>query len=93
MSQVLQDYNYTYLGLAATTQIFSGPGTLVAIVIGTTAADTIKVIDGTSGSTTNLALFAANIAEGTYTFNCQISTGLRIIAAANTAFTVIWKKS
>lgn len=92
MAQVLQDYNYLYKGTAATTQVFTGPGTLVSIIIGETAAGTIKVIDGTSGSTENIALFAASVAEGQYTFNCQISNGLRIIAAANSCFTVIYKQ-
>ena len=84
------DYVPTYLATAATTQVFTGKGRLYAITIGETAAGAISVIDGTSGSTVNVASLKASIAEGTYEFNCSISNGLRVIAAGNTKFTVLW---
>ena len=83
-------YNYTYISTGTTTQVATGPGVLKAIIVGTTAAGAIQVIDNTSGSTVNLAELKSSIAEGTYTFNVAFSTGLRIITAAASKITVIW---
>jgi hypothetical protein len=93
MAQVLQDFSYKYLDTAATTQVYTGPCTLHSIVIGTTAAGTIKVIDGTSGATANVDTLKASIAEGTYLFDCAMGTGIRIVAADNSIFTVTYKAS
>ena len=93
MAQVLQDFDYKYLDTAATTQVHTGHCTLHSIVIGTTAAGSIKVIDGTSGTTANVATLKSNIAEGTYLFDCVMGSGIRIVAAANSIFTVIYKAS
>ena len=84
------DYNYHYIDDASTHQIFTGRGMLHAIVIGESAAGTIAIIDNTGGLTVNVALLKASLAEGTYKFDCSISTGLRIITAAATKITVIW---
>ncbi len=92
MGQVLTDFEYTYKDTAATSQIFTGQGVLVAIVLGETANNVINIIDHTSGSTVNIGQLKASIAEGRFEFNCVIKTGLRIIAAGNSKFTVIWKK-
>jgi len=86
------DYKYTYIDSATTTQVFSGRGMLHSIVIGETAAGTIKVIDNTAGSTANIATIKASMPEGTYKFNCSIASGLRIITAAASKITVIWEK-
>lgn len=88
----MDKYNkYTYLATAATTQIKTGPGVLRRIVVTETAAGAIQIIDGTSGSTTNLAELKASIVEGTYEFNVAFGNGLRIIAAGNSKFTVVWE--
>lgn len=83
--------NYSYISTATTTQVKTGPGRLHAIIVGETAAGSIKIIDGTSGSTTNLAELKASIAEGTYKFeNCNFSAGLRIVTAAASKITVVY---
>lgn len=87
------DYQYTYSEGSETIQVFTGKGQLHAIVVGETAAGTIGIIDGTSGSTVNVATLEASIPEGTYEFNCSIAEGLRIIAGAGSKFTVMWSKS
>ena len=84
------DYNYKYLATAATTQVATGRSFLHAIIVGTTAAGTIKVIDHISGSTVNVAELKDSVADGTYVFNCVMKAGIRIIASANTKFTVIY---
>ncbi len=86
------DFQKTYISLATTTQVFSGRGTLHAITIGETAAGAISIIDNTAGSTVNLASLKASIAEGTYLFDCSVSTGLRIITAGASKITVTWAK-
>lgn len=87
---MLQNNNYTYISTATTTQVATGRGTLKAIVVGETAAGSIKIIDGTSGTTTNLGELKASIAEGRYEFDCIFSAGLRIVTAGASKITVVW---
>lgn len=87
-----QDLEYEYISSATTTQVVTGQGTLHYITIGETAAGSIKIIDNTEGSTTNLAELKSNIAEGTYEFNARFHTGLRIITAAASKITVAYSK-
>jgi hypothetical protein len=83
-------YNYTYIASATTTQVKTGTGRLKAIIVGETAAGSIKVIDNTTGTTTNLAELKASVAEGVYEFNVSFTTGLRIVTAAASKITVVW---
>ena len=92
MAQVLTDFNKTYISTNTDTQVFTGPGTLIAIVIGETAAGAITLADGLTGAGTTFGVLKASIAERTYNFNCQISTGLTINTGAATKMTVIWTK-
>lgn len=86
------NYKYTYINTATTTQVEPSAGhTLVAIVVNTTAAGAIGIIDGTSGSTVNVGQLKASIAEGTYLYNASLSKGIRIITAAASDITVITK--
>lgn len=87
-----ESYEYAYISTASTNQLVTGAGKLKAIIIGETAAGSIKVIDGTSGTTTNLAELKASIVEGTYQFNVSFNTGLRIITAGASKITVAYKK-
>jgi len=84
------DYKYAYISSATTTQVVTGNGILHAIVLGETAAGSIKIIDNTSGTTTNLGELKASIAEGTYVFNCAFAAGLRIITAGASKLTVVY---
>ena len=86
-----QNFSYNYISTATTTQVKTGSGFLHAIIVGETAAGSIKVIDNTSGTTTNLGELKASIAEGTYVFNCNFATGLRIVTAAASKITVIYR--
>lgn len=83
-------YSRTYISGAATTQVKTGNGVLHAIVVGETAAGAIQIIDGTSGSTTNLGELKASIVEGTYIFDANFSLGLRIITAGASKITVVY---
>lgn len=87
--------DYTNITTGATTQIYTGRCTLVAIVVNTTAAGSIKIIDGTSGSTANVGTLKASISEGTYNYGAPagitLATGLRIITAGASDITVVWR--
>lgn len=86
-----QQFTYSYISTATTTQVKSGAGFLHAIVVGETAEGKISVIDNTSGTTVNIGALKASIVEGTYVFNCLFTTGLRIITAAASKITVIYR--
>jgi len=90
MAQLRDDNRYAYIATATTTQVHTGAGRLQKIIVGETAAGSIKIIDGTSGSTTNLAELKASIAEGSYEFNVAFGSGLRIITAGASKITVVY---
>lgn len=90
-SGIEESNSVAYISSATTTQVKSGAGFLHAIVVGETAAGAISVIDNTTGSTVNIASLKASIAEGTYVFNCKFTTGLRIITAAASKISVIYR--
>lgn len=83
--------SFAYITTGATTQVISQACTLVAIIVNTTAAGSIKVIDGTSGSTANVATLKSSVAEGTYLYNISLGSGLRIITAAASDITVVFR--
>jgi len=90
MADFKDNYKYAYIDSATTTQVDSGQGQLIRIVLGETAAGAISIIDNTTGSTVNLATLKASIAEGVYEFNVQYVTGLRIITAGASKLTVVY---
>lgn len=85
------DYRCKYISSATTTQVKTGAGYLHAIVIGETAAGQISIIDNTAGSTVNLGALKSSIAERTYVFDCHFQVGLRIITAAASKISVIYR--
>lgn len=98
MAQIIKtNYQYAYIsnGTVAevVSQIATGPGSLHAIVVTETAGTSIAVIDGTSGTTANLASLKASIAEGSYVFNADFNSGLRIVTNGLSKFTVVYTKN
>ena len=79
-----------YIDTATTTQVDSGQGQLIAIVVGETAAGAISIIDNTAGSTVNVGTLKASIVEGTYWFLYNYAAGIRIITAGASKITVIY---
>ncbi len=63
------NYKYTYISTATTTQVATGQGQLVRIIVGSTAAGAITVVDAITGSTPVIATLKASIAEGVYDFS------------------------
>jgi hypothetical protein len=88
--QLRDNYKVQYIDTATTTQVDTGQGQLIAIVVGETAAGAISIIDNTSGSTVNIGTLKASVVEGTYWFLAQYAVGLRIITAGASKITVIY---
>ncbi len=80
--------DYSYIATATTTQVYTGPCILKSIIVNTTAAGAISIIDNTSGSTVNVGILKASVAEGTYEYNVKMSKGIRIITAGASDITV-----
>lgn len=89
MADFRDNYKYAYISSATTTQVDTGQGQLIRIIVGESTATALQIIDGTSGSTTNLGELKASVAEGTYEFNVQYATGLRIVSGAG-KYTVVY---
>lgn len=83
--------NYGYIASATTTQVYTGGCILESITVNTTAAGTIGIIDGTSGTTVNVGQLKASVAEGTYYFNVQMKSGIRIVTGAASDITVAYR--
>lgn len=91
MSALKDNYKYAYIDSATTTQVDTGLGKLIRIVINETAAGAISLIDNTTGSTANIGILKASIAEGTYEFGIAYAVGLRIITAGASKLTVVYE--
>lgn len=85
-------YQYTYITTATTTQVFSGTGTLHAIIVNTTAAGTIGIVDNITGTTVNIGSLKASVVEGTYVYNVACKLGCRIVTGASSDITVVWSQ-
>lgn len=82
-------YEYAYITTATTTQVKTGPGTLHVIQINGGTLGAITVIDGTSGSTANIATITPPVASTDgYVYDLRFALGLRIVTAAATDVTV-----
>lgn len=88
--QLRDNYKRAYISTATTTQVDTGNGSLIAIVVNTTAAGAVSIIDNTAGSTVNIGSLKASIAENTYWYLTAYASGLRIITAAASDITVIY---
>lgn len=90
---IQREYQATNINSATTTQVFSGKGILQAITVNTTAAGAITIVDAIGAAVIPVVgVLKSSVAEGTYWYNCAISTGLKIITAAASDITVTWQK-
>lgn len=86
--------SYNYITTATTTQVKTGAGILHKIVINTpVAAETIGLIDNTSGSTVNIGEITttADLKPYELVYDCRFSTGLRIVTSGTSDITVIYQ--
>lgn len=89
---LIQEYQYTNITSATTTQVATGRGRLHSIVVNTTAAGAISIIDNTTGTTANIGTLKASVVEGTYLYDICFSKGLRIVTAGASDITVCWSQ-
>ena len=90
-SEVYQENEYYYIATNNTFQVYTGKCILMAIVVNSTAAGAIKVIDGTSGTTANVATLKSNVSEGRYDYGVSMASGIRIVTVAASNITVIYR--
>lgn len=83
------------MATAATLQVNTGPCRLIRVVVNTAVDGSINLIDGISGSTTNVGLIATVAADSQspYYYGCKLNTGLRVIMTGNSDITIIWTKN
>ena len=62
--QIQDDNKKTYISTNTTTQVHTGQATLVAIIVGETAAGSMKILDNITGTTTAHGGSKASNAEG-----------------------------
>jgi len=84
--------NTLQVGVGGNCQVKKGRGHFAGITVGATdSATALKIIDGTSGSTTNIGELKASIAEGFYEFGCLFNEGLRLIVGSSHKVTVMYR--
>jgi hypothetical protein len=85
---------YYYIAGAATTQVKTGRGRLRRIVLNKpVASSTIKIIDGTAGTTANVATITNTTDVKPYflDYNKIFMNGLRIVTSGADDITVIYE--
>jgi hypothetical protein len=85
---------YYYIAGAATTQVKTGRGRLRRIVLNKpVASSTIKIIDGTSGTTANVATITntSDVKPYFLDYNKIFMNGLRIVTSGADDITVIYE--
>lgn len=78
---------YAYITTATTTQVYTGKAKQVKITVNAALTGTIKVIDGTSGTTANVATITNPTVGSSYKYY-SLNTGVRIVTDAGCDITV-----
>lgn len=83
----------SYVHVTGTTavQAVTGACTLVSVVVNSTASGTLTISDSTTTTTPAVAILKSSIAEGTYTYNVTLATGLRVTAGAVGDYTIVYR--
>jgi hypothetical protein len=83
---------YYYISGNATNQVVSGQARLHSLTINKALTGTVKIIDGTSGTTANVATITNSSGPiGTLWYNCTMTKGILIVCSASEDITVVWK--
>lgn len=88
-----KEYQYTNLTGATTNQVFTGKGTLFAVVVNSTTATAFGIYDGIASTSQPVGILKASVAENTYIYNSTISSGLYVTFGTSGNYTVLWAKS
>lgn len=91
-----KQYEVAYLTGGTTSQIFTGNGTLHAVIVGTTTSTVFNAFDmvnpGTVTNTSTVMVLKASVAEGDYILDAKIANGLYITFGTAGTYTVLWTK-
>ena len=82
--------SFLNIASATTTIVKTGPGSLRAIIVNTTAAGTITIYDNTAASGTKVGILKASVVEGSYLYGCKVSTGITVVTGAASDITVVF---
>ena len=85
------NHSSSYISTATTTEVSKLPTTIVGILLTETAAGSITVINGQGVSDVTIAVLKASIVEGYYPMNISCPKGIKIVTAAASKLTVIFK--
>lgn len=88
-SPIRDNYKYTYITTATTTQVLTGQGALVRIVLNKAATGAITIIDNITGSTANIGVIAALTPAQSIEYGVFITSGIRIINASTEDITIV----
>lgn len=86
----MDNYSKAYIASATTTQVATGKCKLIRIIVNTTAAGTIGIIDDVAGTTVNVGQLAASITPGSYEYGVTMAKGIRIVTGAASDITVVY---
>lgn len=92
--QSVAGYGYSHISTATNTQISAKAGAMHTIVINTSVASTITVVDTSAANCSggnNIAIFAASAPVGAYLYDIQFSNGLCITTAGASDLTVSFR--
>ena len=81
------------LNITTTTaqQVFTGQGTLQAVIINNTSEGIVTLVDGTSISTdVGIGIIAASTLAGDIQYGVSIARGLRVTQAATGNITIVY---
>lgn len=88
-SPLRDNYKYTYITSATTTQVLTGQGVLVRIVINKATTGAVSIIDDITGSTVNIGVIAASTPAQSIEYGVFCVKGIRIINASTEDITVV----
>lgn len=79
-----------HISTQTTTQVYTGACVLKSIIVNTTAAGTITIVDAASGTTPVKGILAASILNGAIEYNMVMANGIRIITGGASDITVTY---
>lgn len=95
--QLRDNYKYSFLNNGCTTasistQIASGTGSLIAVIVGSTSTAPVDITDGSTGAsaTPTMGSLKASVAEGTYWFLSGFAQGLKITQGSPGKVTIVY---
>lgn len=90
MELVRDDYKYTNISTATTTQVNIGPTRLIRIVLNEVTAGAITVRDAITDTTPIVATIATTTPSNTLYYGVRLTAGLRITTAGADDCTIVW---